>query len=212
MLRICVFRTLPLLLLAGAFGCNPFDPPVAPPPPDPPTVGRDSKMNLIRVFAHAHENRDILEYAECLHTRYQFWFWEEDDNVFPNPWIERSLDIEITTNMFNSEEVSSIRVDFLNLTDIPGAETDEDRFNLILLPTEGGRVDSVYWGDFSVDMHVLDDNGEEVIDHWVNGRADVYVARDPQFPDLWAIWQIKDRGNEHKSAGSITWGRLKQEF
>jgi hypothetical protein len=168
-------------------------------------------MNLIEYFEAAHERRDIEMYEECLHDQYTFWFWEDEIIIWPRPWIDRSEDIGVTQNMFLAEVVTDIQVDLLNLTDVPGATTDEERFNLVFIPGESG-MDTVWVGDFKVDMHVVEDNGEQMIDHWVDGRADLHLVRDPIYPDFWCIWQIRDRGNEYKSDAASEWSGLKRDF
>lgn len=188
------------LLLLGAPGCwNPFN------PEGEDTGGgggavkydRTTRVNLVEFFAKAHEDRDIEAYKECLHRDYKFWFWEED---ISNPdwqwseWIQKKDDVDVTENMFGAENVTSILVEFNNQTVVQGATEDEDRFWADVVEI-GGEVDTVYGANFLVDMRVTEDQGELRLEHWVDGRAHIFLLPDPQFEGLWTIWKIDDRGN-----------------
>ncbi len=204
-------------LILGLTGCwNPFSPDEAEDKDDHPIeiVDRTSRVNLIQFFAKAHEDRDADDYGLSLHEDYQFWF-SEDDRGDPGwdwtDWISKAIDVGITTNMFAAEEVTDIRVDFVNQTSVSGAQTDEDNFNTIILDVDPPVT--VHWADFLVDMHVIEETSEDRIDHWVDGRAYIYFRPDPNFEGEWQIWKIEDKGNDHKKGGeSTSWGNLKREM
>ncbi|GEM_PF-1485020 len=186
------------------------------PPTDSTPTGPDrtTRVGLIECFAKAHEDRDIEMFEACLHSDYQFWF-AEDDLYDPcwdwTEWIAKDLDVLITGRMFNDEEVTDIRLDLVNLTVIDGAESAEDNFYPFLIP--GDPPSTAYWGEFGVDIHVIEDTGEDRIDHWVDGRAHICLASDPANESLWTIWKIEDRGNEHRKATeSSTWSEMKAMY
>jgi len=191
-----------LCALVGATGCwNPFNPEEdeGDDPTPPVTYDRSSRMNLIKFFAKAHEDRDIEDYEICLHADYQFWF-SEDDRTDPNwdwrDWIGKSDDVEVTTNMFGAEDVTEIRMEFFNETIVPGAQDDEDRF-IVETTIVGEDTLNVYRGNFRLTMHVLQETSEEPVDHFVDGRAHLYLLPDPIYEGLWTVWMIEDKGNEH---------------
>ena len=205
-----------LALAVGVCGCwNPFNPDQDDgKDPDPiEIVDRTSKVNLVQFFAKAHEDQDTDDYTESLHTDYQFWFSEDDRND-PlwdwSDWIGKEIDVGITDRMFQDEQVTDIRVDFVNQT-AANSQNPEDNFFEVWI--EGDPPFTVYQGEFLVDMHVIEDNGEERIDHWVDGRAYIFFIPDPIYEGQWQIWKIEDKGNEHKKAGrSTSWGNLKREM
>jgi len=203
-----------LALAVGVCGCwNPFNPDQEEEgDPDPvEIVDRTSKVNLVKFFAKAHEDQSTDDYTESLHEDYQFWFSEDDRN---DPrwdwtdWIGKELDVSITNRMFQDDEVTDIHVDLTNQTQ--HSQNAEDNFFEMIV---GDPPFTVYRGDFLVDMHVIEDNGEERIDHWVDGKAFMYLISDPIYEGQWQIWKIEDKGNEHKKAGQGTsWGSLKREM
>ncbi len=180
---------------------------------------RSTKTGLIEMFARAHEDRDIVDYESCLHEDYQFWF-AQDDVGSPDwdwtDWIGRMLDIEITERMFAADDVTDITVDFVNRT-VAGADTpddpEDDFFTALINDPSGGpeRV-TVYWGDFTVNMHVIEDAGDVRTDHWVDGRAYMYFLPDPQCEGQWQIWKIEDKGNNHRKVDATTWTDVKVVF
>jgi hypothetical protein len=69
----------------------------------------------------------------------------------------------------------------------------------------------VYRAEFLVDMHVVEERPDDSVDHWVDGRANIFLIPDPQYEGLWQIWMIEDLGNEHKKGSEqISWGNLKR--
>ncbi len=178
------------------------------PEPDP----RETRVGVIDMFTDAHEAQNITDYEACLHPDYEFWF-SEDDRSDPSwdwtDWIAESLDVEITDRMFDAEEITNIQLDLGNLTNVEGAESDEDNFLELDIPLDKEDTLTVYWADFLVDMHVIENMTEYQLDHWVDGRAYIYLAPDPDDECLWTIWRIEDRGNEHRKTEKTTWGSLK---
>jgi hypothetical protein len=74
----------------------------------------------------------------------------------------------------------------------------------------GSDTVRVFWAEFGVDMHVVEQTTWYDVDHWVDGRARIYLCQDPVNVSAWTIWKIEDRGNEHRKAvDSTTWGRAK---
>jgi hypothetical protein len=214
-LRTVVPLTAAVLFSAALSGCwNPFKPENKKKDPEPVEIlDRTSKVNLIKFFAKAHEDRNGDNYALALHDQYQFWF-SEDDRSAPNwdwkDWIGRGEDVEITRRMFDAQEIIDIRVDFLNQTAVaPGADPEDNFWEAPQVDGENEFL--VYWADFHVDMHVTEETSEDRIDHWVDGRAYIYLIPDPNYEGEWQIWKIEDKGNEHKKGGeSTSWGNLKR--
>jgi len=192
-------------------GCS-EDP--AKPEPEPTENPRASRMGLIEFFAQAHEDQNLADYEACLHEDYQFWF-SLDDRSDPTwdwkDWIGKVEDVQVTENMFNAEDVTEIRVTFFNETVVDSAENDEDKF-LTGTTTIGDSTLTYYWGDFRLDMHVIVDTGDEQLDHFVDGRAYIYLLEDPEFPGLWTIWKVEDRGNEHLKTERTSWSSIKAYY
>ena len=180
--------------------------------PDP-EPDRTTRVGLLDCLLKAHENRDVELYMECLHSDFRFWF-SSDDLGDPSwdwlEWIGKAEDIEITARMFASEEVVDIRIDLVNATDIEGVANDEDRFDTLLIP--GDLPVTAYWAEFLADIHVIEETQEDRIDHWVDGRAQIYLIADPDSSGQWQIWKIEDRGNEHRKSERTTWGKVKKYY
>ncbi|MCK4548442.1 MAG: hypothetical protein KAW17_13490 [Candidatus Eisenbacteria sp.] len=200
----------------GIAGCwNPFSPDEQDKPPPGPvqTYDRTTWNNLMAFFAKGHEDREIEKYDESLHPDYSFVFSEDDRND-PSwdwrEWIAKVEDVQVTEEMFGLESVIDIRVTFTNMV------TDPDSGELWVgyHPVTEDSVIVVYWGLFGVDMHVVEDKQDQEIDHWVDGRAHIYLLPDPLYEDSWTIWKIEDLGNEHKkkSDESTSWGNLKRQM
>jgi len=178
-------------------------------------TNRTSRMRLIRFFASAQEGRDIDAYEECLREEYHFEFCE-DDRADPSwdwkDWIAIVEDLAVTENMFGAEDVTGIRVTFFNETAVDGAQSDEEKF-WEEAAVVGEETVTCYLGDFRLDMHVIVDTGDEALDHFVDGRAWIYLLPDPEDDRLWTIWKISDRGNEHlKATEDNTWTQIKAMF
>jgi hypothetical protein len=183
----------------------------SPPEPDP----RETRVGLIDLFMNAHEERDVVKYETCLHPDYEFRF-SEDDRTAPgwdwSDYIAESLDVEITARMFSAPEVIEIRMDLINQSIVQGAETPEDQFFELQVPPSKGDTLTVRWADFAVDIHVIEQMMDGRLDHWVDGRASIYLAPDPGDENLWTVWKIEDKGNEHRKTESATWGGLKMLY
>ena len=81
--------------------------------------------------------------------------------------------------MFDADNVIDIRMELLNLTQ--GVGTTEDNFweEQVLI---NEQVVTIWWAEFQVDMHVVEEQTEDTIDHWVDGRAEIHLRPDPQLP------------------------------
>jgi hypothetical protein len=180
----------------------------SPPEPDP----RETRVGLIDLFMSAHEERDVVKYETCLHPDYEFRF-SEDDRTAPG-WpfgdcFDRAQDLLSTDHMFGAGWVKEIRLDLLNQSTVQGAETAEDRFFELDVPLGKGDTLTVRWADFLVDLRVVEETTEDQIDHWVDGRAYIYLAPDPADDTLWTVWKIEDKGNAHRKTEKYTWGWIK---
>ncbi len=211
--RVTLVAGCLLALCALPVGCgNDWREPHIVPPPPLPERDRSTRLGAVAVFARAHEDRNIDTYAECLHPDYTFWF-SEDDRSRPDwnwgEWIGYSIDVDVTERMFETEEVSDIAVDFVNMSVVADAESAEDHF-FEKRELVGQDSVTVYWGNFLVDMHVVEEVDSVWVDHWVDGLAYIYLVPDPADESLWTVWRIEDKGNSHRKATeSTTWTNLK---
>ncbi len=201
-------------------GCKDWEGPglnLKPPTDTTPTgPNRSTKVGLLEYFARALEDRDIDGYAECLHPDYQFWF-ADDDRTDPDwdwtDWIGRAEDIEITARMFDDEDVTCISIDLVNQSAI-NVDDPEDRFYTTQVIDPGGGEFSVtvYWGDFLVNLHVIEQSADVCVDHWVDGRAYIYLLPDPLYQGQWQIWKIEDKGDNHRKTEKDSWSSIKALF
>ncbi|MCK4547297.1 MAG: hypothetical protein KAW17_07635 [Candidatus Eisenbacteria sp.] len=196
-----------MVVLAGCSNESLKLPPIKLPVIEP---DRTTIAGLFDVFQDAHQDREIDSFAECLHPEYIFWF-SEDDRDSPswnwNDFINKIEDRDVTDEMFEAEIVTDIQIDFTNLT------FDPDTLDLWIHEDTGDPEPfTYYWGVFAVDMHVVEQTEDGLIDHWVDGRARMYVRPDPAFEGLWTIWKIEDLGNEHKATDDTSWSGIKALF
>ncbi|MCK4547296.1 MAG: hypothetical protein KAW17_07630 [Candidatus Eisenbacteria sp.] len=180
------------------------------PEPQPEPHARSTLMGTIEFFAQAHENEDIEAYTECLHPEYAFWF-SEDDRDDPNwgwqDWIGTVEDVQVTAAMFEAESVRDIRMTLTNLI------TNPDSLGFYV----GGETRSkhsftYFWAIFAADIHVVEETQDQEIDRWVDGRAHIFLRPDPNESNLWTIWKIEDKGNEHKGTEDTSWSGIKALF
>ncbi|MCK4548161.1 MAG: hypothetical protein KAW17_12050 [Candidatus Eisenbacteria sp.] len=197
-----------LLVLAG---CS--EDATKPEPPGPEPHARSTLAGTIEYFAQAHENRDLEAYGECLVSDYTFWF-PEDDYAHPTwGWslaIDLTEDLDVMDGMFAAECVMDIRMTLTNYVAIPDSLDFYVAEEVIGVDTV-----TVFWALFGVDLHVVEETQDQEIDHWVDGRANIYLREDPNANDLWTIWKIEDLGNDHKSMAateSTTWSGVKEMY
>jgi hypothetical protein len=168
---------------------------------------RATLEGVVSLLAEAYEEKDIEKYRACLHPGYEFWFAEDnvDDPGWDwTAWIGLSEDAAVTDTMFMSQHVTDVRIAFTNLT-TPGDSANFWEYQDVF----GADTVLVFWAEFGVDMHVVEDSGEQEIDHWVDGRAKIYLSADPDAPGAWTICRIEDKGNEHKKTEKTSWSEIK---
>lgn len=101
-----------LPVVAGLAGC-PFmtDTGEKPDVPTPPKFeARTSPENLLSNLKTSYEERELAEYESLLATDFTF-FYEDAQTHIPDSW-SRQEEIDIHENMFDSDYVQTLRLDF----------------------------------------------------------------------------------------------------
>jgi hypothetical protein len=138
-----------LVTVLGIVGC-PFTPDPNPPvPPTPTFLARTTPLNLLHNLKQAYKERNIAEYESLLALDFTFILSEEDraKPEMPDNW-GRQPEITIHSNMFDSEMVQTLALDF-NVGDVTWDAINAmytvmiDNVNLYLLGSTPGHPNEV---------------------------------------------------------------------
>ncbi len=181
-----------LLLILVLTSCKVFEPRKSEDPVNETqwNTFQTSPQQVIENLTYAHNyKQNMYRYTNLFSENFKFYFDSQDisDFGFPVSW-NKSMEIEVLTNYFNSIPVDSASV--LVLTPI---EADPDQIQ---------NNQATIYRDY--DLRAGHDMAN--VGHHISGKFTLYLEKDSN-----GIWRIKQWW-DYKKNSDWTWGRLKYEF
>jgi hypothetical protein len=234
---LCVFAILSIptsevsamkfrLVLAALVGAACFvsscggddDGPIQPPDETPPVRNRPDSM-LTSWFERAYNTQDADLYDEMLDSVFTFKFLPADADSFgiilgldDNDSWSRSKDIQSTSKMFDDNQVTSVSLDFVSITNNPYT---------------GGDCDGCRELTASLELNVtIDEPGSDEPLELILEGSQVFLAKadTADAETLWVLFRQIDQEPPGKTAGRgdgergisstqpTTWGAVKARF
>lgn len=210
--RLGLSAILVTILVAG---CGLFNPKEKNDPVVPPTGDRKTPEHLIQYFAQyqTDPNKNVEEYARCLHPAYGFFFLPSDIPETGESFWTKDVDVQATGDLFDAAMSMSVT---LSMEDTLGTEVCDPGPPEVVCTSYSVLVD--------MSVTAISPETQQVTTFLVNGRATFVITRDPAADSLYVIREIHDEtGQARPLAASarpiamaqpgseeVSWGRLRE--
>lgn len=210
--RLGLSAIIVTLLVAG---CGLFNPDKKTTPVQPPTVDRLTPEHLIQYFAtyQTDPNKDVTEYARCLHPAYGFFFLPTDIPETGESFWTKDVDVAATGDLFDAAMSMSVT---LSMEDTLGTEVCDPGPPEVICTQYSVLVD--------MSVTAISPETQQVTTFLVNGRANFVITKDPAADSLYVIREIHDETSVARPLGAsgrplpmaragseeVSWTRLRE--